>query len=72
MLEVARLTFDEDNQLPEGFVATEAIVILTGVDAEGRPDVQQLATPGVSTAHAIGLLIMTTDTLRGIDCGDAE
>lgn len=66
-LEVAGLTFDEDNQLPDGFVATEALVILIGVDQEGREDVQQLATPGLSSAHAVGLLTMTADTLRRID-----
>lgn len=66
-LEIAGLTFDDDNQLPDGFAPTEAIVILIGADAEGNADVQQFATPGLSSAHAVGLLIMTADTLRRID-----
>lgn len=66
-LSVAGLTFDDRDQLPEGFVPTEALLILVGMDAEGHPDVHQCATQGLSSAHAVGLLTMTCDTLRRID-----
>ena len=42
----------------------EAVVILTGFDAAGRPDVVSRATPGLSSYEAIGLLTTTSDLLR--------
>lgn len=67
MLEIAGLTFEDDSQLPDGFMPTEAIVIIVGVDSDGRRDIHQAATPGLPTPYAIGLLTMTCDTLRGFD-----
>lgn len=55
---------DFDGDLPDGFVPVEAVIVLTGIDADGDEAVHSRATSGLMTYAAIGLLAVTSDRLR--------
>lgn len=64
MADVKLPDLDFDGDLPDGFVPVEAVVVLTGMDADGDEVVHSRATPGLMTYAAIGLLTVTSDRLR--------
>jgi hypothetical protein len=43
------------DQLPEGWVALEAVVLLKCLDEKGEPDIFMTATPKLATVDALGL-----------------